>query len=194
MLRAKNAGVGTWYHSIGGPSRGEPYTVKIQDNKQFDSHGIESREYLGTIHPGDVKKVEAAAKRAPAQQCQTYVVSPVAELENRGLLPYGHAERLYEHVQMSSADRDYERDHPVPKPAITPGSSSRVPVPPVALRSAQSSSQVDSQYVPDEMSSAMHQQHSNPPYQAQNQPPPQADQQFPQPQQREDSDCCCIIM
>lgn len=123
MLRSKDSNFGTWYHSTGGPTRNEPYKVTIQANKRVDSHGTQSTECLGTISPRDVSKVTAAAKRVPPQQCQKYVVSLIAELENRHLLPYGHAARLNGQVQISDLSRNYEREHPVPPPSITVDSS-----------------------------------------------------------------------
>ena len=90
----------TWIHSTGGPSQRKEYRYTVQANKPFQSHGIASSDLIGTVSPRDVNKVLAAAKRTQPQQCQMYVVSVVAELEKRGLLPRGRTAYLEGRVQI----------------------------------------------------------------------------------------------
>ncbi|EFR03625.1 hypothetical protein MGYG_06619 [Nannizzia gypsea CBS 118893] len=95
-----------------------PHWMLMGPGKPVDSPGIQSREYLGSIDPKFSKKITAAAHLVPAQQCQKYVVSLVAELEQRQLLPSGHAARLNRRVHMSATARGYAQKHPVPPPQI----------------------------------------------------------------------------
>ena len=125
MIKDRNSNTGTWYHSIGGPTQNRPYQVSIQAGKRFDSHGISSSELIGTISSANIKKVNAAANRIQAQQCQYYVVALVRELEDRGILSTrGHAQRLLGRVQISAGAADYRRQHPVPGPGWGASSSS----------------------------------------------------------------------
>ncbi|ERF73999.1 hypothetical protein EPUS_03813 [Endocarpon pusillum Z07020] len=118
LLRSEGSMASTWYHSTGGPTQRTDYKVSIEAGKRFNSRGIASTEKLGTITPADVNKVKAAAQRIVPQQCQTYVVSVVAELENKGLLLPGNAARLNQNVRMGKAASDYRAKNPVPPPAI----------------------------------------------------------------------------
>ncbi|KAF2434074.1 hypothetical protein EJ08DRAFT_646932 [Tothia fuscella] len=117
MLRSENDAFGTWYHSTGGPTQNQPYKIEIQGHKRSNSRGIQSLRHIGTISPQDVKKVNAAAKRVPAQQCQRYVTSLVCELERKGMVASGTAQELANRVQMSKAAWDYSQQHPVQQPA-----------------------------------------------------------------------------
>lgn len=127
MLASEGSGKGTWYHSKGGPTQHKDYELAIEANKRVNSQGIASRELLGRISPADVNKVKAAAQRIRPQQCQTYVVSLIADLENRQLLPAGNAARLNDDVQMGKAAREYLQTHPVPPPAIPSAGPSTPP-------------------------------------------------------------------
>lgn len=90
----------------------------IEANKRVNSRGIESIELLGTVSPKDVKKIIAAAKRVPLQQCQMYVITVASELEKRGFLQNGTTSRLGQRVQMSQTAQGYRRQNPVAKPSI----------------------------------------------------------------------------
>lgn len=191
MLRERDSIFGTWYHSTGGPSQSRPYEVTVQGHKRVDSHGIQSIELLGTIRATDVAKVTSAAKRIQPQQCQTYVVSLVAELENRRLLPPGHAAQLNQRVQMSAPARDYLQAHPVPPPSISHASSSATYI----QHSAAGSSSHDIGPAPPiggshEMKSMKHGQRTSP------QSPPIVQQQRPRQRgHRGNENCgCCIVM
>jgi hypothetical protein len=116
MLRHQNAPTGTWYHSTGGPSQNRPYKLEIQGGKRSNSRGIQSLELLGTISGEDVKKVTAAAKRVQPQQCQTFVVSMVYELERKNMVPPGTTQALASRVKMSSLAWDFAQQNPVPTP------------------------------------------------------------------------------
>lgn len=120
MLMSRNAPsrTGTWFHATGGPSQNKQYEVTIQANKSYDSPGIASKKLLGHIKPNDFIKVKDAAKRIQAQQCQTYIVALVAELERLKLLPLGNAINLNTQVQMSEDARTYALQHPVKAPKL----------------------------------------------------------------------------
>ena len=193
MLVSQGSQRGVWYHSTGGPTQNKPYAVTIEANKRIDSHGIQSTELIGTILPGDVNKVKAAAQRVPAQQCQRYVVALVHELEKKGFVQHGEAVRLNEKVQMSERAQAYATQNPVEHPSgayINPGDrshgsshGSRRTSP---LREQQ---QTQHQYA-QERPQARHPQAHHP--QAQH---PRA--QHPQAQDRrnsKESKSCCVVM
>ena len=182
MLRSRNSQFGTWYHSEGGPTRNTPYKVAIAGHKRFDSHGIHSKQFLGTIAPTDTNKVKSAAQRVPAQQCQMYVVALVAELERRRLLESGQAARLYQGVQMSNRAREYERQHPITQLA----SWAEVGITqPVELQTVQPQRQHRGHATPH------HPSHAPVQYQS----PPQMQYQRQSAEQRPKKESgCCIVM
>ena len=87
----------TWYHVEGNPAQG--YTLKIQANKRIDSFGIASKEYIGQIYEKDTAKLRAAAQSVPMQRCQKWTVEVLRNLERKGLVPRGIADRYAAQVE-----------------------------------------------------------------------------------------------
>jgi hypothetical protein len=107
---------GTRYHSTGGPTEGKPYRVAVQANTNFRSESVRNREFLCSISSANVAKLPKLANSIPAHQCQKFVVSMLALMEKRGMIPHGIAHRLAARVQMGRAAAAYEAQHPVPDP------------------------------------------------------------------------------
>ncbi|KLU92224.1 hypothetical protein MAPG_11170 [Magnaporthiopsis poae ATCC 64411] len=88
-------GLGTRYHSKGGPPDGTPYRVAVEPNTNFRERVL-NREFICRIAAGDADQVARAANDVPPHWCQKYVVCCLALLEKRRIIPNGHAQALAE--------------------------------------------------------------------------------------------------
>ena len=109
MIRSRDSAYGTWLllHRWTDPEYSIPSVA---------SHGIESPSCWGRSAPRIRTKVNAAAQRVPAQQCQRYIVTRISELEHRGLLPPRRAA-----VQLPQVALGYVNRHPRPQPSFLLG-------------------------------------------------------------------------
>lgn len=108
-------GLGTHYHSKGGPTDGIPYRVAVEPNTNFRERVLNS-EFICHIAACNADQVARAADDVPSHQYQKYVVCLLALMEKRQIVPTGHAQALAGCVRMLPRALQHEASHPAPLP------------------------------------------------------------------------------
>ena len=133
ILAAENAETGTYYHVTGGPTQRTGYTLSIQSDKRFHSHGIGEHHFIGQIDERDRNRLKASTQKISPRRCQEWTVQVLRDLENKGLVSSGTGDYWNSKVEKSPYSTDGEH-------GIDNGGSSSRPTEARTSRSGGSSS------------------------------------------------------
>ncbi|KAL5333819.1 hypothetical protein BJX70DRAFT_403231 [Aspergillus crustosus] len=89
ILSPPNHKIGTYYHAVGVPGVGAPYTRAIEANKRLDNYAFSKIELICTIPAAHQERVRAACDAVQPVYCQSYVLDVLKILERHGVVPRG---------------------------------------------------------------------------------------------------------